>query len=228
MSQIKKRYGDQYFDELDGLSWKRKRKAPGKFEKQFLELLNANRDDTILDAGCGTGWHIFNYGTHCKFVVGMDISKVGLKRTAERLRYHKRYVNVQLVCADAQRLPFHVLSFDKILCISLVEHLEHPLQFSSEAYRVLEKNGLIVIGTPNKIDPVYRTLEFMARMTQRRMPLIGHADQTHQKLFTLNSLKNLLRNCGFNILKVKVQYSLLGMKTLGGDLVVGAVKTSIQ
>lgn len=228
MSAIKKRYGNQYFNELDALSWERNRRALGKFEKQFLGLLNANSDDAILDVGCGTGWHIFNYGTQCEFVVGLDISKVGLKRTAERLRYHKRFENVQLICADAQKLPFRALSFNKILCISLIEHLERHLQFLSETYRVLQNNGLIVIGTPNKIDPVYRTLEFMARMTKRRMPLIGHADETHLKLFTLNSLRNLLKDSGFNRLRVKVQYSLLGMQTLGGDLVVSAAKTPIQ
>jgi len=224
-NKIERLYDKAYFDRMDALSWKRKRRAIGKYEKQFLQLLNASTNDKILDVGCGTGWHIFHYGHQCRFVVGTDISKEGLKRASERLKYHKKYANVQLICADGQKLPFRAMSFNKILCISLVEHLEHPPQFLSEAFRALKKKGSIVIGTPNRIDPVYRTLEFIAKKTKRRMPLIGHADDTHQKLFTVNSLKNLLRASGFQILKVKVQYSLLGTKTFGGDLVVSAVKT---
>jgi ubiquinone/menaquinone biosynthesis C-methylase UbiE len=225
MPRSESRYDAQYFDELDTLSWKRSRKALGQFEKQFLELLKANNSDRILDTGCGTGWHIFNYGGDCEYVVGTDISRIALERAAERLKDHKRFENVSLVCADGQRMPFRTLSFNKILCVSLLEHLERPSQFLSEARRVLRENGLIVVGTPNRIDPVCRTLEFMARKTQKRMPLIGHADDTHQRLFTLNALINLLRACGFRLLNVKVQHSLLGMRTLGGDLVVSAVKT---
>lgn len=64
----------------------KKSRAIGKYEKQFLQLLNTSKNDKILDIGCGTGWHIFHYGHQCRFVVGVDISKEDLKRASRRLK----------------------------------------------------------------------------------------------------------------------------------------------
>jgi len=224
-NKIERLYGKAYFDRMDALSWKRKRRAIGKYEKQFLQLLNASTNDKILDVGCGTGWHIFHYGYQCRFVVGIDISKEGLKRASRRLKTLKKHSNVQLIRGSVEKLPFCKDSFNKVLCVSLIEHVEQPKSSLLETRRVLVKNGFIVIGTPNRLDPLYETLQFIADKTHKKMPIIGYPDKTHRKLFTLPTLKALFRACGFYITHVKVQYSLLGMKTFGGDFVVSAVKT---
>ncbi len=221
---IEQNYDKKYFDRMDALSWKRKRRAIGKYEEQFLQLLRANENDKILDVGCGTGWHIFHYGPHCRFVVGIDISREGLKRASRRLKSLRKHSNVQFVRGSVEKLPFSKNSFNKVLCVSLIEHVENPKLSLSEIRRVLLKNGLIVIGTPNRFDPLYQTLHFVADKTHKKMPIIGYPDKTHKTLFALPTLKALLIACGFSITKIKVQYSLLGIKTFGGDFVVGAMK----
>ena len=223
--EIERLYGKAYFDRMDALSWKRKRRALGTYEKQLLQLLNVSMNDKILDVGCGTGWHIFHYGHRCRFVVGIDISREGLKRASRRLKSLKKHSNVQFVRGSVEKLPFRKGSFNKVLCVSLIEHVEQPKLSLLETHRVLVKNGLIVIGTPNRLDPLYETLQFIADKTHKKMPIIGYPDKTHRKLFTLPTLKALLGACGFCITHVKVQYLLLGMKTFGGDFVVSAVNT---
>lgn len=221
---VEHQYNKTYFDRMDALSWKRKRRAIGKYEEQFLQLLKASKNDKILDVGCGTGWHIFHYGPQCRFVVGIDISREGLKRASRRLKSLRKHSNVQFIRGSVEKLPFSKNSFNKVLCVSLIEHVEHPRISLSEMHRVLLKNGLIVIGTPNRFDPFYQTLQFVADKTHKKMPIIGYPDKTHKTLFTLPTLKTLLIACGFSITKIKVQYSLLVIKTFGGDFVVGAMK----
>ncbi len=220
----KNAYGKEYFDRLDTLEWKRKNNLFPKYESQCLELLEPDRDDIILDAGCGTGWHIYHYANQCLFVIGVDLSKEGVKRASERLRERSRHTSLGLIVGDVEKLPLSDNSVDKILCVSLIEHLEYPASFLLEARRVLRENGVIIIGTPNRWDLLSRTLQFIGYKTWRRIPLIGYADRTHTYLFTVPEIKALLCSCGFQTVGIKTQYSLFGMKTFGGELVVKAVK----
>lgn len=48
----------------------------------------------------------------------------------------------------ATELPFDSGSFDTVLMLQTLEHVEEPLVALSEAYRVLRPNGLLVVTTP--------------------------------------------------------------------------------
>jgi len=48
-----------------------------------------------------------------------------------------------------QVLPFSDGSFDGIISIETIEHLENPYQLIREFSRILKKNGMVVISTPN-------------------------------------------------------------------------------
>jgi SAM-dependent methyltransferase len=50
--------------------------------------------------------------------------------------------------ADAQRLPFADRSFDNIVMVDVLHHIEHPAAFFDEAGRVLRDGGRIVMVEP--------------------------------------------------------------------------------
>ena len=52
------------------------------------------------------------------------------------------------VVADAHFLPFDDESFDCILAIEVMEHLEYPKSFMDEAYRVLNREGSFFATIP--------------------------------------------------------------------------------
>jgi SAM-dependent methyltransferase len=52
------------------------------------------------------------------------------------------------VVADGHYLPFRQSSFDCIMVIEVLEHLEHPEKFVDEAYRVLNSTGSIFLTIP--------------------------------------------------------------------------------
>src|SRR5215831_20253319 len=86
----------------------------GLFLFDHLELRpNLN----ILDVACGTGFPLFElaqmHGASCR-VTGVDIWKQALERA--RLKAHTyRCPNVQILEADASRLPFEDATFDLIV-----------------------------------------------------------------------------------------------------------------
>jgi ubiquinone/menaquinone biosynthesis C-methylase UbiE len=52
------------------------------------------------------------------------------------------------VVGDAQALPFCGESFDTIMCNEVLEHVPEPSQLFSEAVRVLEPGGYLLLTTP--------------------------------------------------------------------------------
>lgn len=59
------------------------------------------------------------------------------------------YYDATWVVADAQHLPFRSNSIGEIYVAHVIEHLEDPLQFLRECYRVLKRRGMVTIVTPN-------------------------------------------------------------------------------
>lgn len=101
---------------------------------------------TVLDAACGEG-----YGSHilsetAKTVTGLDIDKKSIDHAIER--YKKDNLSyVQASCTD---LPLADNSFDVIVSFETLEHLAEQKEMLSEFNRVLKKDGLLIISTPDK------------------------------------------------------------------------------
>jgi len=105
------------------------------------------KERTILDVACGTGYGSFYLAQHgAKQVIGMDISEKCINYAMMRYRAD----NLQFYLGDANQIPFHACSFDVIISFETLEHLSNPEKFLAECNRVLNKNSLIIISTPNK------------------------------------------------------------------------------
>jgi len=101
-------------------------------------------DDTqkILDIGCGTGFNI-DYVQTSGFpsVVGLDLSK-------DALEFCKTRNLSDLICGDAITIPFVDKSFDVILALDLLEHLENDIQAIHEFARILKPGGKLFLFVP--------------------------------------------------------------------------------
>lgn len=108
----------------------------------------ATRGRTLLEIGCGTAPLLVSAAARYRSVVGIDIALrwlvVGKKRLAEA------GVDVPLVCACAEALPFRDSSFDRVVADSVVELLRDQPRGLAEAQRVLGSGGAMFIATPNR------------------------------------------------------------------------------
>ena len=97
----------------------------------------AGKDSLMLDLGCGDTVHRQVCERAGFFYVGVDIDN-------PKAQY----------LADAHALPFRDDSFDFLLSISVLEHIQFPFVVAREAYRVLRPGGLFV-GSAAFLEPFH-------------------------------------------------------------------------
>jgi len=100
-------------------------------------------EGSILDVGCGRGGPMSFINRHRDFyAVGVDIFEPWLKQCQGLHIYH------DLVLADATELPFKARSFDTVLAMEVLEHLER--EAGQELLKTIEKiaRRQVIISTP--------------------------------------------------------------------------------
>ena len=104
-------------------------------QERFLSLIKKFENGKILDVGCGTGYIQSKLN---KDVIGLDLTHELLKRNSGKS-----------ICAKAEKLPFKSCTFNLIFSINLIEHVENPHKLIMECKRVLKKDGVLILVTPN-------------------------------------------------------------------------------
>lgn len=96
----------------------------------------------ILDIGCGTGETILFLNGYLKQpnITGLDSSKLAIKFCKER--------NLNVKNSNATKLPFKSCSFDCVLLLDVLEHINDDGATLIEARRVLKDGGRIYITVP--------------------------------------------------------------------------------
>ena len=101
----------------------------------------------VLDIACGSG-----YGS--LYLAEKGAGKVfGIDNSKETIRYAKQtypHPKVEYSIGDVRDLKLPDNSIDVVVSFETIEHVPDHKEFLSEAKRVLKKNGLLIISTPNK------------------------------------------------------------------------------
>lgn len=98
----------------------------------------------VLDAGSGTG-----YGTAELARVGSGA--VGIDIAPEAIAYARHnFPDPIFLQASATALPFKPCSFDLVTAFEVIEHLPDWPLLLSEAKRMLNSSGVLLVSTPNK------------------------------------------------------------------------------
>lgn len=150
--------------------------------QQMLAL--AQVAGTVLDNGCGNGVfleRLSSDGRPGTRFVGTDISMGMLERA--KLRRADCDSDIQLVQADACRLPFADDSFDVVFARGLLHHLPDPRAGAREMARVLRPGGAALVLDPN------RTV--ISELPRRLVRGTSHFDDDH-KNFTVRQMRDIL------------------------------------
>lgn len=103
-------------------------------------LMSGTVRPRILDVGCGTG-ATMGFLEQFGEVTGIDLS-------ATAIEYCRQQGRERLCLADGQNLPFADESFDLVVALDLLEHLEYEEVGLWEMWRVLKNEGRLVVVVP--------------------------------------------------------------------------------
>lgn len=113
-----------------------------------LSLFKPKSGMKILDLGCGTGnFSIKLAEMGCK-VIGIDISEEMLNQARKKIK--GKDLDIEFHVMDAHNLNFSDDTFDGVFSMAAFEFIKKPQKVYDEMYRVLKKNGSLLIGTINK------------------------------------------------------------------------------
>ena len=107
-----------------------------------LENVSLNKNDFVLDTGCGTGFLFPYIADKVQFLVGIDISQNLLKKAKT---HKKRYPNTDVLLADADHLPFQNQTFHTIFVITLLQNIPKPSTTLQEIARVSKNHATIAV-----------------------------------------------------------------------------------
>lgn len=113
-----------------------------------LQLLAPSGGRILLDLGCGSGGALVAGTATFQTCVGVDIALRWLVVAQKRLA--ETGVDAQLVCADAEALPFADRSFSHVLGSDLLENTRSPKDALCSAASAMGAGGRIYISASNR------------------------------------------------------------------------------
>jgi len=127
----------------------------------------------LLEVGCGSGYLLSRVQTPERDLYGMDISNAAAKTA-------KVHATEASICAaDARMLPFKSDSFDWLICLEVLEHIEGD-EAIKECLRVLKPGGKALFSVPN-------------------VKGVGGRIAGHVRYFSFTSSLEYFRQAGFQI-----------------------------
>jgi 2-polyprenyl-3-methyl-5-hydroxy-6-metoxy-1,4-benzoquinol methylase len=111
----------------------------------LISFLDKNKDQLILDVGCGNGF-LANYLIANGYdVYGTDASEMGIA-IANQSNNNRFFV--QNLTEDELPIELRNLKFDVIISTEVIEHLYDPVGFINFLKNILKPGGQIIISTP--------------------------------------------------------------------------------
>ena len=125
------------------------RRAIGAFLDDAVSMVEATCAKSVLDVGCGEG---FVSSRLCdKHLVGVDISRSALNLAMQNSP------GAAFALGDIYRLPFGEKSFDLVMAMEVLEHLEEPEKAIAELGKLSKKYCLFSV--PN--EPYFRIMDLL-------------------------------------------------------------------
>jgi ubiquinone/menaquinone biosynthesis C-methylase UbiE len=117
--------------------------ATGADLQTLASAIEATRDATVLDMGCGAGHASFAAARHARTVVAYDIAPQMLVTVAAAAK-ERGLDNIRTEQGAAESLPFDDASFDWVISRMSAHHWHDVPKALAEARRVLKPGGRVL------------------------------------------------------------------------------------
>lgn len=131
----------------------------------------------IVDVACGIGYAaaLLNPSRHEGRVLGIDIDQQSVEYASSRFGLHGWFVR-----GNATKLPMKDGSVPAVVSLETIEHLSEPVMCIAEFARVLAKDGVLIVSTPDR--------------ELSRLINLGDSNPFHLKELTKAEFRNALQN----------------------------------
>ncbi|MBF0344996.1 MAG: class I SAM-dependent methyltransferase [Nitrospirae bacterium] len=109
--------------------------------------------DIVLDIGCGSGGFLPILSGLCTRLVGIDITPSFVQKSRD-LAAKFGLNNTDISQESSNNLPFDDCSFDVVVMLDVIHHMEDIQGSLKEVHRVLKPEGRVIVFEPNKLNPL--------------------------------------------------------------------------
>ena len=149
----------------------------------LMHLYTPQKTDRVLEVGSGGGPALDILQTQQFYYYPLDIPRRNLSRIKKEAKS-----TVYPASADVYNLPYADDSFEYVIMSEVLEHLENPLPALEEIYRVLKKDGVLLLSVPYK----ERIMKTVCVHCNQETPFNAHFHS-----FDEHKLMSLTKQAGF-------------------------------
>lgn len=134
----------------EAVAWRLSCYAAGGELAEFIERSAfplAGRN--VLDVAAGWGGHIIAFAERGAHAVAAELNDHMFTQLAQFATRER--LDLRAVVADCHTLPFPSASFDVILGLELIEHIDSVPRFADEVARLLKPGGVAIVSTPARV-----------------------------------------------------------------------------
>jgi 2-polyprenyl-3-methyl-5-hydroxy-6-metoxy-1,4-benzoquinol methylase len=168
-------------------------------DKTRIDFIVNNIPDSkleILDIGCWDGSYAIRYKKTTNKVYGIESSLSSVKKAIKKGIYahHGDFMEDIFFSKD---------KFDIIVAGEVIEHIFDTDMFLTKIRRLLKKNGILILTTPNVASLPRRILLFLGINPILENRTLINESAGHIRYFTFSDMRRLLKDNKFEILVEK-------------------------
>lgn len=171
---------DNFAGRLMLMSMNRGHEKLAKWGRSYIKI---NKEDAVLDLGCGGGRNIEYFLTQGAKVYGMDHSQTSVNMASERNKEAIESGRCQILVGDVKHLPFKDESMAIVTAFETIYFWNDIEACFKEIYRVLNRGGKFLICNE------------VSSMKRKDVRLL--AGKISMKVYTPDDLTNMLTKVGF-------------------------------
>ncbi|MFB2981045.1 bifunctional 2-polyprenyl-6-hydroxyphenol methylase/3-demethylubiquinol 3-O-methyltransferase UbiG [Microseira sp. BLCC-F43] len=151
-----------------------------------------------LDVGCGGGFS-------CEFMAARGVLVSGIDQSAKCIQAAQKHAEssgfkIDYRQAVAENIPYGDATFDVVVCVDVLEHVENVEQVISEVYRVLKPDGLFLFDTINR---TFKSKLVMIWLLENILRQIERGVHDWNKFIQPEELTEWLQAAGFKNIDIK-------------------------